>query len=160
MVFKLKTRGFRRGGLGSGATRGHGQGSQAQDVFPPMPGGEHLGLIRADQKHQIGRRVVLVQTTQGVDHEAHAWPTQFTIIHSPEKSRRVRQLGVLKRQAEHSQSVLARRQGQASVSGLPGGNQTDIVQPQLREGRLSQGHMGLVRRIESTAKNPDTGFSF
>ena len=87
-----------------------------------------------------------MQRVHGV---AGSWPQDLPLIHHHFWATRKSQTG-------HGQAMRSLGQGTGFVPGQPCGHNPHLVQLQLDNGRVDQGHMGRMRRVKGTPEKAQT----
>ena len=116
---------------------------------PFVPGLEGRGLVRADQQVQHSARIFPLQLAHRVHGVGGAGAQQLASVHLY-----ARQVG--KGQPGHRQPLRRGAQVPVFVPGIAGGQHMHHVQLQLHHGRLHQGAVRQVRRVERSAKQTHT----
>lgn len=114
-----------------------------------MPAFQCRKLVSANDQVELTARIFDLQGLQRINREA--WPGAFELPFIDQDP-----LDRAKRQSRHGQAVFGRAQGPGLVPGLPGGNNVQGIELQLRHGRNSQRHVGLVRRVKRTTEHTDS----
>ena len=126
----------------------HAQMHQRGQFLPAVPSGKGGPLVGAHEQKKLGLRLLGAQGQHGVDGVAGPAPMQLALV-----DEHTGQVG--EGQLDHGQPIGRWAQRPALVPGLPGRDDAQLVEFELRQGRTRERHMRLVRRIEGPAKQPD-----
>ena len=123
--------------------------SDAPDFTDLVPRGQGPPLVFTNEQEQLRLRVFGMQFMQGVHRVAGTGSAYFALVHHHGWQ-------IRKGQSGHGHAVGGIRQLTRFVPSIARGQHTHLLELQLHDGRLHQGHMRQVRWIKSPTKNTQT----
>lgn len=123
--------------------------SYFQQGLPAMPAFQCRKLVSANDQVELAARIFDLQGLQRINSEARPCAFELPIIDQDPLQR-------AKRQPRHGQAVFGRAKGPGLVPGLPGGDDVQGIELQLRHCRTGQRNVGLVRRVKRTTEHADS----